>query len=82
MQEFSEEELPAAREKDDDPPTSPTVLTRIGSVKSKWGLRRKRASATPSEVVRDERHGAFYSHSAIFLLTSPQILHGSPILLQ
>ncbi|KAK0217344.1 hypothetical protein EDD85DRAFT_370362 [Armillaria nabsnona] len=56
MQEFSEEELPAAREKDDDPPTSPTVLTRIGSVKSKWGLRRKRASATPSEVVRDERH--------------------------
>lgn len=56
MQEFTEEDLPAAREKDDDPPTLPTVLTRIGSVKSKWGIRRKRASATPSEVVREERH--------------------------
>ncbi|KAK0437448.1 uncharacterized protein EV420DRAFT_1587913 [Desarmillaria tabescens] len=64
MQEFSEEELPAAREKDDDPPTSPTVLTRIGSVKSKWGLRRKRASATPAEVVRDERHDtSWFAHS-------------------
>ncbi|KAK0454106.1 uncharacterized protein EV420DRAFT_1645335 [Desarmillaria tabescens] len=64
MQEFSEEELPAAREKDDDPPTSPTVLARIGSVKSKWGLRRKRASATPAEVVRDERHDtSWFAHS-------------------
>ncbi|KAF5390239.1 hypothetical protein D9757_002951 [Collybiopsis confluens] len=40
------------------PTTRTPLLSRIGSVKKKWAVRKKRASSTPSEIILQEGEGA------------------------
>ncbi|KIK70974.1 hypothetical protein GYMLUDRAFT_33070 [Collybiopsis luxurians FD-317 M1] len=40
------------------PPTRTPLLSRIGSVKKKWAVRKKRASSAPSEIILQEGEAA------------------------
>ncbi|KAF8884638.1 hypothetical protein BD779DRAFT_1471962 [Infundibulicybe gibba] len=52
-------------------PNSGGILSRIGSVK-KWGVRRKRASTTPSEVATDDNNSTPRPQSSLSSLGVPQ----------
>ncbi|KAF9029104.1 hypothetical protein BDZ89DRAFT_1065627 [Hymenopellis radicata] len=56
MQEYpmSDEDLPATTTPMGSPPTGSPLLQRIGSVKSRFSAKKKRASSTPSDVVLQE----------------------------